>query len=65
MCVTCEEPDVRGRARGVGYRWSEPGATLTATCFTQVSGFDYHDAYLYAPVVRLETFCDSLRTEGT
>ena len=29
---------------------------LVARCFTQVSGIDYHDAYLYAPVVRLETF---------
>jgi len=29
---------------------------LVAQCFIQVSGIDYHDAYLYAPVVRLETF---------
>jgi len=29
---------------------------LVAQCFTRVSGIDYHDAYLYAPVVRLETF---------
>ena len=31
-------------------------ARLVARGFTQVSGIDYHDAYLYAPVVRLETF---------
>ena len=31
-------------------------ARLVARGFTQVSGVDYHDAYLYAPVVRLETF---------
>ena len=31
-------------------------ARLVAWGFTQVSGIDYHDAYLYAPVVRLESF---------
>lgn len=29
---------------------------LVARGFTQVSGVDYHDAHLYAPVVRLESF---------
>ena len=28
---------------------------LVARGFTQVSGIDYHDAYLYVPVVRLES----------
>jgi len=31
-------------------------ARIVARGFIQVSGIDYHDAYLYAPVVRLETF---------
>jgi len=31
-------------------------ARLVARGFIQVSGIDYHDAYLYAPAVRLETF---------
>ena len=31
-------------------------ARLVARGFTQVSGVDYHDAHLYAPVVRLESF---------
>src|SRR5258706_6400841 len=31
-------------------------ARLVARGFTQIAGIDYHDAHLYAPVVRLETF---------
>ena len=31
-------------------------ARLVARGFTQVSGVDYHEAHLYAPVVRLESF---------
>ena len=31
-------------------------ARLVARGFPQVSGIDYHDAYLYAPVVRLKSF---------
>lgn len=31
-------------------------ARLVARGFTHASGVDYHDAYFYAPVVRLEPF---------
>jgi len=31
-------------------------ARLVARGSTQISGIDYHEAYLYAPVVRLESF---------
>jgi len=31
-------------------------ARLVARGFTQISGIDYHEAYLYPPVIRLESF---------